>query len=290
MALVAASIGVAFAAGTLLHRRSSPPPLRAANPTPVPQSVTVPAPLPAALTLLATNWPPASPPGSMPDSPDRVADARNRRAAHLTAMFAGAGVPYPAQEICLRVFKFEGQLELWARSNSHAPFRLVQTYPILCASGRLGPKRREGDGQVPEGFYVVDRFNPRSLFHLSLGLDYPNAADRLLTTDPTRPGSDVFIHGGAVSVGCLAMGDAAAEEIYLAALDARTSDGPGPTVSIFPCHMNEENWRTLLAPGCVGRPELATLWQALRTGYDHFERTRQLPTVRVDAVGRYQVE
>ena len=123
-------------------------------------------------------------------------------------MFADAGVPYPAREIYLRAFKFEGQLELWARpANDHALFHLVHTYPIQCASGRLGPKRREGDGQVPEGFYFVERFNPRSLFHLSLGLNYPNASDRLLTTNPAQPGSDVFIHGNAVSVGCLAMGD-----------------------------------------------------------------------------------
>ena len=77
---------------------------------------------------------------------------------------AAAGLTYPAHEVYLRVFKYEGQLELWARSESGAPFRLVVTYPILCASGQLGPKRREGDEQVPEGFYKVDRFNPRSLF------------------------------------------------------------------------------------------------------------------------------
>ena len=226
----------------------------------------------------------------MPDSPDRVADARTRRSAHLAERFARAGVPYPAEEIYLRVFKFEGRLELWARPRGQAPFRLVHTYPILCASGRLGPKRREGDGQVPEGFYEVDRFNPRSLFHLSLGLNYPNAADRRLTTDPAQPGSDVFIHGGAASVGCLAMGDAAAEEIYLAALDARTADGGGPMVSIFPCQMTETNWQNLLAPACVGRQEMETLWASLRRGYAQFERTRRLPTVRVAEDGRYQVD
>ena len=245
---------------------------------------------PPPLPLLATNWPPDPPPESMPDLPDRVADARVRCSAHLAAMFAGAGIPYPAREIYLRVFKHEGQMELWARSRDQAPFRLVHTYPILCASGRLGPKRREGDGQVPEGFYMVDRFNPRSLFHLSLGLNYPNEADRLLTTDPAQPGSDVFIHGGAVSIGCLAMGDASAEEIYLAALDARAADGRGPAVSIFPCRMTEANWQTLLAPGCAGQPALETLWRALRAGYDRFEQTRQLLTVRVDAIGQYQVE
>ena len=139
------------------------------------RNVSAPTPAPVLpLPTLATNEPPALAPDSMPDSPDRVADARVRRGTHLAQIFAAAGVSYPAREIYLRVFKHEGQLELWARSvPSPAPFRLVQTYPILRASGRLGPKRREGDEQVPEGFYRIDRFNPRSLFHLSLGLDYP---------------------------------------------------------------------------------------------------------------------
>lgn len=242
------------------------------------------------LPWLATNQPPDPLPESMPDSPDRVADARARRSAGLAAMFAAAGVPYPAQELHLRVYKREGQLELWARpTEDHAPFRLVHTYPILCASGRLGPKRREGDGQVPEGFYVVDRFNPRSLFHLSLGLNYPNAADQILTTDPAHPGSDVFIHGGAASVGCMAMGDVAAEEIYLAASDVRGTSGRGPSVWIFPCRMNAANWRDVLAPAAVDRPELASLWQSLREGYDAFEPTHRLPTIQVDALGGYVV-
>ena len=281
MAVLVVSVAVVvFSAVVLVRRRLYPAPFsdRAARlPTPF-----VTAPLPR----LATNQPPDPLPESMPDSPDRVADARLRRSAHLATLFANAGILYPAREIYLRAFKWEGQLELWARPADQATFRLVHTYPILCASGHLGPKRREGDGQVPEGFYVVDRFNPRSLFHLSLGLDYPNAADRLLTTDPAHPGSDVFIHGAAASAGCLAMGDAAAEEIYLAAWDARSPDGHGPTVHLFPCRMDEANWRTLLAPACVDRPELQTLWLALRAGYLQFERTHRLSTVQVDVQGR----
>ena len=223
----------------------------------------------------------------MPDSADRVADARKRRGAHLAQIFASAGVAYPAHDIYLRIFKSEGELELWARSGPAGPFCLVHTYPILCASGALGPKRREGDSQVPEGFYTADRFNPRSLFHLSLGLDYPNAADRLLTTDPEHPGTDIFIHGNAVSVGCLAMGDTVAEELYLSAADARAAGGHDLAVHIFPCRMSDANWDTFLSPLCRGRPDLEELWRSLRAGYNRFESTRQVPTVSVDAGGRY---
>ncbi len=242
------------------------------------------------LPLLATNEPSLPLPEAMPDAPDRMADARSRRQAHLTEILAAAGMRYPAHEVYLRGFKHEGLLELWARSAADAGFRLIFTYPIRCASGRLGPKRREGDGQVPEGFYTVDRFNPRSLFHLSLGLDYPNAADQRLTTDPAHPGSGVFIHGAAVSVGCLAMGDAAAEEIYLTARDAGASESQGPAVHLFPCRMNRENWQAILAPCSAGRPELRALWRTLQQGFDHFERTRQPLVVRVDPRGNYLVE
>ena len=162
------------------------------------------------LPALATNEPPTAPPEPMPDSADRVADARTRCGARLAMLFRAAGVNYPANEIYLRVFKTEGQIELWARSPSaSAKFHLVQTYPVLCASGRLGPKRREGDGQVPEGFYTVDRFNPRSLFHVSLGLNYPNAADHNIPTEHDQPRNKIINQGNALSIGCLAMGDAA---------------------------------------------------------------------------------
>ena len=278
MGLIAVLVVLGFLAGALLrhpHVESPPALVKLASS--------------GVLPLLATNEPPDPPPASMPDSPDRVADARQRRATHLAEMFAEAGVAYPAAEIYLRAFKLEGQLELWARSHDQAAFRLVHTYPILCASGRLGPKRREGDQQVPEGFYLVDRFNPRSLFHLSLGLNYPSASDRLLTTDPAHPGSDVYIHGATVSAGCLAMGDTSAEEIYLAAWDARTPNNNGPTVHIFPCRMNESNWHDLLVPASTGQPELAALWNSLRTGYRQFEDTHQLPTIQVDTLGHYQV-
>ena len=279
-------VAVAYFAETFGTARQAISPLEQTLP-PRRESPPLPLPLPA----LSANEPPADAPESMPDSTDRVADARSRRGAHLTTLFRAAGLDYPAREVYLRVFKREARLELWARSHSApAPFRLVQTYPVLCASGGLGPKRQEGDGQVPEGFYTVDRFNPRSLFHVSLGLNYPNAADRLLTTDPEHPGTDIFIHGNALSVGCLAMGDAVAEELYLAAADARARTGSVPAVHIFPCRMNEESWQTVLAPLCAGRPSLEKLWRSLRAGYDRFERTRQVPAVRVDEGGDYQMD
>ena len=127
-------------------------------------------------------------PGRANAAEDRVVHARAAHGKIIAQKFKDAGLPYPAREIFLRWFKREAVVELWAREDT-GRFQLVATYPILATSGGPGPKRREGDRQVPEGFYEIDRFNPASLFHLSLGLNYPNAADRILARDG-NPGGD----------------------------------------------------------------------------------------------------
>ena len=153
------------------------------------------------------------------EAESRVSAARIRNGAVVRAAVARVGLPYPPREIFLRVFKREATLEVWAREDS-GPFKRIAEYRVLASSGHPGPKRREGDQQVPEGFYRIGRFNPESNFHLSLGLNYPNDSDRLLSARE-HPGSDIFIHGKAASIGCLPLGDPAIEELYLLALDVQ---------------------------------------------------------------------
>ncbi len=97
--------------------------------------------------------------------------------------------------------------------------RFICEYPLLAASGRLGPKLREGDRQVPEGIYRVRELNPNSRFHLSLWLSYPNDFDLAHALEEGRhqPGGEIMIHGGDVSSGCLAVGDEAAEDLFVLA-------------------------------------------------------------------------
>jgi murein L,D-transpeptidase YafK len=99
---------------------------------------------------------------------------------------------------------------------------LIKTYPVLAASGAAGPKLREGDNQVPEGLYRISLLNPNSRFHLSLRVNYPNEFDRNMAAldGRTRLGGDIMIHGNAVSIGCLAIGDEGAEDLFV--LAART--------------------------------------------------------------------
>ena len=209
------------------------------------------------------------PPKPMPHAePGRVAAARLRCGERLRGDFARAGVRWPADEIFLRVMKRERQIELWARNGNSDSFILVKTLPVLAASGGPGPKRREGDLQVPEGFYEVNRFNPLSNFHLSLGLNYPNADD-LVHADPVSPGFDIFIHGGDASIGCVALGDDGIEEVYLAALDS----GVRPIhVQLFPARMDVPDWPAWRDAELAEHPEFRELWDGLAAAWTHFGR------------------
>jgi len=133
--------------------------------------------------------------------------------------FAQAGIAYPPHEIAYIAFKDKKLLEVHARNTRAEPWRFVKRYPVLAASGVTGPKLREGDKQVPEGIYRADFLNPNSRFHLSIRLNYPNEFDRHMAKldSRTQLGGDIMIHGSAVSIGCLAMGDDAAEELFVMA-------------------------------------------------------------------------
>lgn len=137
--------------------------------------------------------------------------------------FQRAGVAYPPPRLIMLAFKRERRLELHAADGS-GKYHFVRSYPILAASGGDGPKLREGDSQVPEGFYRIELLNPNSRYHLSLRVNYPNPEDCARAAAAGRDlaslGGDIMIHGGAASVGCLAMGDPAAEDLFV--LAART--------------------------------------------------------------------
>lgn len=140
----------------------------------------------------------------------------------LDPHFKKAGLSYPPREITLLALKREKRLELWARNDG--PYRYIRDYAIQAASGTSGPKLRQGDRQVPEGIYRIVGFNPNSNYHLSMKLNYPNEFDQYHADMEGRanPGSDIFIHGRAVSIGCLAMGDEAIEQLFvLASLTGR---------------------------------------------------------------------
>jgi hypothetical protein len=138
--------------------------------------------------------------------------------ARLEPDFARAGVAYPPASVELVVFKRERALEVYA-AGADGRLKFVRRYAVLAASGGPGPKLREGDGQVPEGIYPITELNPNSLFHLSLRVGYPNDFDRAHARADGRErlGGDIMIHGNAVSIGCVAIGDEGAEDLFVLA-------------------------------------------------------------------------
>lgn len=144
-------------------------------------------------------------------SSNRADIARKRVTPVLNSFLepCGARVGSP---VFLRAVKEDSVLELWVKPDKSECYMLAKRYPIAAWSGKLGPKEKEGDRQTPEGFYEVEPsgLNPRSNYHLSFNIGYPNAYDRSLN----RTGSFIMVHGRDVSIGCLAMTDSGIEEIY----------------------------------------------------------------------------
>jgi len=149
---------------------------------------------------------------------DRLAHFEETVRLRLARDFLAAEAAWPPGQLDLLAFKLEKRLEAYVPGKGGRPV-FLKAYPILAASGSLGPKLREGDLQVPEGIYRVEYLNPNSRFHLSMKLDYPNADDRnqARAEGRTRLGGDIMIHGNQVSIGCLAVGDPAAEDLFVLA-------------------------------------------------------------------------
>ena len=136
----------------------------------------------------------------------------------LISFFTKANISYPPKEIALLAFKSERKVELWAK-NSSDKWTHIHDYPLTGFSGRLGPKLRENDKQIPEGVYKLVKFNPFSSMHLSMMINYPNSFDKEKGYVDGRKnlGNNIFIHGKNLSVGCLAIGDVAIDQLFILA-------------------------------------------------------------------------
>jgi len=175
--------------------------------------------------------------------------------------------------VFIRAFKEERELELFVENKATGKYDLFRTYPIVAASGDLGPKLAEGDGQVPEGFYYVppSAMHPNSRYHLAFNIGFPNEFDRT----NGRTGSFIMIHGSYASIGCLAMTDGKIEEIYTVCQAAHKGGQPFFRVHIFPFRMTAERMEK-----ATTNPNLP-FWQNLKTGYDLFEKDRIPPNATV---------
>ena len=218
----------------------------------------------------------------------RVAGAMNHKLDTLKKQFAAAGLQWDHCEIYIRSFKYDSELEVWAKNSGDETFKLFKTYKVCALAGTLGPKRMEGDYQVPEGFYCINQFKPNSNYHLSLGINYPNASDKILS-DHETPGGSIFIHGSCVTVGCIPIQDYQIEELYIIAAVARSSGQDFIPVHIFPIRFDVNESMNYFVQITKGDQELQKFEESLKTVYDYFNKEKKLPVISVDDDGTYKV-
>jgi murein L,D-transpeptidase YafK len=219
----------------------------------------------------------------------RPAEAIQRKEDTLRKQFEAKKLTWPAKYIYLRSFKYDSQLEVWVKDQISEPFQLFKTYRVCALAGTLGPKRMEGDFQVPEGFYYINEFNPKSSYYLSLGINYPNASDRILS-DSLAPGSDIYIHGSCVTVGCIPITDMQIDELYILAAHAKNSGQDFIPVHIFPIRYNVKRSVDYLTSLTKDDAQLKKFESRLEEAFNYFEKYHQLPVVMVDEKGEYLID
>lgn len=219
----------------------------------------------------------------------RINEALKRKEDTLMKQFQEKKLQWPAKYVYLRSFKYDSQLEVWVKSDRNEKYKLFKTYRVCALAGSLGPKRMQGDYQVPEGFYYINEFNPRSTYHLSLGLNYPNSSDKILG-DSLQPGGDIYIHGKCVTTGCIPIMDNQIEELYILAAHAKTQGQDFIPVHIFPI-----DFKNVRSTGYLNRylkdfPEYTSMVNELKQAYHYFDKTKKLPVIMVSQKGDYIVE
>lgn len=182
---------------------------------------------------------------------DRVTLARKNTEKEFGEFF---GKP-----VFIRIIKETRALELWVHHDGK--WQVLHKFTIAGMSGELGPKTAEGDLQAPEGFYdvVPGRMNPRSNYHLSFNIGYPNKRDLELG----RNGSLIMVHGSDVSIGCFAITDEGIEKVYTMINEAFRGGQKRVLVQIYPFEMTPDRMQEER-----NSPHFE-FWQELQIGWNH---------------------
>ncbi len=208
----------------------------------------------------------------------------------LKKQFQAKQLTWPPKEMYIRSFKYDRVMEVWVKNDVKQPFKLFKIYKVCMQSGTMGPKRMEGDYQVPEGFYYINEFNPNSNYHLALGLNYPNASDKILSDSlHLRPGGDIYIHGDCVSTGCIPITDAPIEEVYMLATYVKSQGQDFIPVHVFPVKYNVKRSVDYLNQATKENQSLRHFDITLKDAFDFFEDKKELPVIMIDKKGEYVI-
>lgn len=213
----------------------------------------------------------------------RVKTAYIEKENAVKEYFLNKKLKYDGFNLFIRAFKKERKLEVWVREKDKGNYSLLHSYDFCAVSGTLGPKRKEGDYQIPEGIYSINHFNPVSNFYLSLGINYPNASDRILS-DPRTPGGSIYIHGNCVTIGCIPLTDDKIKELYVMAVEAKNNGQDKIPVHIFPARLSASEMNLLRS---TFPATTVAFWENLKVVYDDFEKSKVVKAVRVTRTGEY---
>jgi murein L,D-transpeptidase YafK/uncharacterized protein (DUF2164 family) len=219
----------------------------------------------------------------------KVSEMLMRKEDTLMKQFRAKQLIWPARYVYIRSFKYDSEMEIWVKNKASEKYKFFKTYKICALAGSLGPKRMAGDYQVPEGFYCINEFNPRSQYHLSLGLNYPNASDRLLC-DLSQPGGDIYIHGSCVTTGCIPITDGQIEELYVLTAFAKDMGQDFIPVHIFPVNFKNPRSVAYLNKFLQQFNEYVPFEKSMRNAFYYFELNHQLPPVVVNDKGDYVID
>ena len=217
----------------------------------------------------------------------RVREAYAEKEKTVAKTLLANSISRDSLQIYLRAFKTEKVIELWAKNITEKKFKLIKEFPICEISGNIGPKRRSGDLQVPEGFYYINDLNPFSKYHLSMQINYPNASDSICGVKG-RLGNLIFIHGACESSGCIAITDDKIKELYLYYVEALNSGQQNVEITIYPAKLSEKVFTKLTASYSKDKDKIR-LWTDLKKSYDFFEQQQQPAKVKFLGDGSHKI-
>jgi murein L,D-transpeptidase YafK len=215
----------------------------------------------------------------------RVKSAFNEKFQGLKKDLKKINIDIEELNLIFVALKEEKRIELYVKNEADKVFKKFRSYSICESSGVLGPKREEGDLQVPEGFYHINHFNPASNFWLSLGINYPNKSDKI-KSGAKKPGGSIYIHGDCVTIGCMPLTDDKIKEVYVLACQAKNTGQVDIPVYIFPYEMSNSN-HNLMKMKYKSNKGLIEFWNRLKTGYDKYFESLNKINFSVDSKGNY---
>ncbi|PIY12313.1 MAG: hypothetical protein COZ18_02395 [Flexibacter sp. CG_4_10_14_3_um_filter_32_15] len=218
----------------------------------------------------------------------KVRTAYQEKESYLTKKLKEKNLSLQNLNILMVAYKEEGELEMYVKSKTDKSYQKFLTYAICAKSGELGSKNQEGDYQVPEGFYHINHFNPMSSYFLSLGISYPNQADK--RRNPTRKTKDlggaIYLHGACATIGCIPITDEYIKEVYVLAVQARTNGQTTIPIYIFPFRFTKQNKDKFYKEN----NSLVGFWDNMKIGYEKFEKNKQKLSFQIDAKGNYMFD